>query len=158
MLADHKVFSCILKCQMFRLLILVSSSMHIAMADTIDVYLPCYQVTQFKKAHLMDDNTLHIHAIHCAKLLDQALNEKVKGYAQKDANITAKAWSSSHLMEYMRDLKADNNALGLGVKYIPGIVFNQRYVVYGTDDISYGQRLFQQYKQSISSQGANHDV
>jgi integrating conjugative element protein (TIGR03757 family) len=125
---------------------LFSLTFSISYADTINVYVSCREADSLNAVNQMSsDDTVQIYPIHCARLLDAQLNEKVKGHAKKDADMTAKHWMKSHFNQYLNALSQDNKALGKGVNKIPAIVINDRYVVYGTVDILKAKQLVNQF-------------
>ncbi|WP_440993552.1 DUF1525 domain-containing protein [Cysteiniphilum litorale] len=130
----------------FSLFSFFSLTVSISYADTINVYVSCREADSLNAVNQMSsDDTVQIYPIHCARLLDAQLNEKVKGHAKKDADMTAKHWMKSHFNQYLNALSQDNKALGKGVNKIPAIVINDRYVVYGTVDIFKAKQLVNQF-------------
>jgi len=114
-------------------------------SPTIDIYINCDgNITR----NLYNSN-ITIHKLHCSKSLDSDLNVATKGHSSSVAKRIAINFSKSNSDKYLRAFKEDQYAIISGVKYVPAIVFNHKYVVYGTSDINHANKEFQKYHMAI---------
>ncbi|WP_150467605.1 DUF1525 domain-containing protein [Francisella sp. SYW-9] len=109
----------------FILMIFVSIS---AYSQKLEVFVPCNQEVEFS-------SQVKIYHVGCEKKLNKELSQAVSQDLSNREQI-AKEFVQKHKKQYKKDFEDSSKMSVYGLKSLPAIVIDSKYVVYGTTNIN----------------------
>jgi hypothetical protein len=121
-------------------LILVSNSFAINEITKVDMYVNC-------GTEVPEENEVTVHYMDCDEVLTKQLNTELRELnnpTKKEITAASVRFMKKHKEEYTEAFK--NKAEARNIKSYPAIVFNDKYIVYGTNSYSKAISEYFRYK------------
>jgi integrating conjugative element protein (TIGR03757 family) len=115
-------------------------------AANIDIYAPC-------DADLAQQQNVKVYKVGCNAILDKQMTQALSGVSKSDTDTIQKKvndFMRDHLQSYMQANQTNQEALNNGITQYPAIVFDGKYVVYGTLNVTQALQLYNNYMRGVN--------